>query len=76
MVYLDFKASNNKTEYEALPEGLRLVSTLQGRHLQIFSDSQLVVYQVKGEFAQVDKRRISYYNLALKLLKKLEDVRT
>lgn len=44
MVKLDFKASNNEAEYEALLAGLRMIITLKVKQVQIFSDSQLVVY--------------------------------
>lgn len=47
---LDFKASNNEMEYEALLVGLRLAKVVGVRHLHIFSDSQLVVRQVSQDY--------------------------
>ena len=41
-----FKASNNEVEYKAFLAGLRLAKEQKVGHLQIFSDSQLVVKQV------------------------------
>ena len=38
-----FKASNNEAEYEAILVGLRLAKELKAGHIQIFSDSQLMV---------------------------------
>ncbi|XP_024023680.1 uncharacterized protein LOC112092255 [Morus notabilis] len=49
-VRFKFKASNNEAEYEALIAGLRLASHLKIERLSIFSDSQLVVAQVKEEY--------------------------
>ena len=40
---LGFKASNNEAEYEALLAGLRVVSDLGAKEVEIDSDSQLVV---------------------------------
>ncbi|XP_024197310.1 uncharacterized protein LOC112200500 [Rosa chinensis] len=45
-----FKASNNAAEYEALIVGLQISRELGVQHLSIFSDSQLVVNQVSGNF--------------------------
>ncbi|XP_024030058.1 uncharacterized protein LOC112094132 [Morus notabilis] len=49
-VRFKFKASNNEAEYEALITRLRLASHLKIKRLSIFSDSQLVVGQVKEEY--------------------------
>ena len=52
---LEFSASNNEVEYEALLAGLRLAKDMKAAQLRIYSDSQLVVsqvnrnYQAKGE---------------------------
>ena len=43
---LGFKASNNEAEYEALLAGLRVVSNLGAKEVEIYSDSRLVVNQV------------------------------
>jgi len=47
---LEFPSTNNEAEYEALIAGIRLAKELQLRVVQIFSDSQIVVCQVKKEF--------------------------
>ncbi|XP_050207935.1 uncharacterized protein LOC126657310 [Mercurialis annua] len=47
---LGFPASNNVAEYEALITGLRLCEELNISEVQIYSDSQLVVNQVSGNF--------------------------
>jgi len=47
---LEFPSTNNEAEYEALIAGLRIAKELSIKVLQIFSDSQLIVCQVKKEF--------------------------
>lgn len=49
-IHIRFKATNNEVEYEAILAGLRLAKSLEVRHLVIFSDSQLVVKQIVGEY--------------------------
>ena len=41
---LNFSATNNEAEYEALIAGLKLVGELGVKSVEIFCDSQLVVY--------------------------------
>ncbi|XP_019087469.1 PREDICTED: uncharacterized protein LOC109127325 [Camelina sativa] len=57
---LNFKASNNETEYEAVLVGLRLARGLEVTHLQVFSNSQLVVSQFSGEFDAKNERMGAY----------------
>ena len=47
---LDFNALNNVAEYEALISGFQIVNLLDARMIEIFSDSQLIVKQMIGEF--------------------------
>ena len=57
---LDFSATNNKAEYEALMMGMAMVQRMSGKSIKIFSDSRLVVSQVKGEFNVKDERMQGY----------------
>ena len=45
---LDFSATNNEVEYEALLERMSMVQKLDGKTMNMFSDSRLVVGQVNG----------------------------
>ncbi|KAK4392686.1 Retrovirus-related Pol polyprotein from transposon opus [Sesamum angolense] len=45
-----FDASNNEAEYEALLAGGRLAQAAGAKYLRAYSDSQLVVNQVNGEY--------------------------
>ena len=57
---LDFPATNNEAEYEALLEGMAMVQRMGGRSIKLFSDSRLVVGQVRGEFEAKDERMQGY----------------
>ena len=57
---LGFSATNNESEYEALLEGMAMVQRMGGKSLKLFSDSRLVVSQVKGEFEAKDERMQGY----------------
>lgn len=53
---LGSKAFNNEVEYEALLAGLRLARIARARCFDIFSDSQLVVWQASQKYqAKRDK---------------------
>ena len=60
---LGFKASNNEAEYKALLAGLRVVSDLGAKEVEVYSDSRLVVNQVQGRFEAKDLRMIRYLRL-------------
>jgi ribonuclease HI len=49
MVHLEFKATNNMAEYEALIFGQSTALSLRSRQLLVKGDSQLIIKQVKGE---------------------------
>ena len=53
---LDFSATNNEAEYETLLEGMAMVRRMGGKSIRLFSDSRLVVGQVRGEFKAKDER--------------------
>ena len=53
---LGFSATNNEVEYEALLEGMSMIQKMGGKAVKIFSDSRLVVDQVKGELEARDER--------------------
>ena len=65
---LGFKASNNEAEYEALLAGLRVLSNLGAKEVEIYSDSHLVVNQVQGSFEAKDPRMMEYLRLVKKTM--------
>ncbi|XP_062112734.1 uncharacterized protein LOC133823896 [Humulus lupulus] len=68
-----FNASNNEAEYEALLAGLRLARDVHARSIQVNSDSQLVVYQILGEYQARGLRMVAYLNKAKNLLVQFEE---
>nr|XP_023905079.1 uncharacterized protein LOC112016836 [Quercus suber] len=57
---LDFGATNNEAECEALLMGMVMVRKMGGKAVDVFSDSRLVVGQVQGEFEAKDERMQGY----------------
>ena len=53
---LGFSTTNNKAEYEALLEGTSMVQRVGRKAVKMFSDSRLVVGQVRGELEAKDER--------------------
>ena len=56
----DFSATNNEAEYEALLIGMAMVQRMGEKSVKVFSDSRLVVGQVKGELKAKDERMQGY----------------
>ena len=67
-IRFDFTASNNEAEYEALLAGLRLAKDMNIKVLDIYSDSQLVVNQVLGEYQARGLKMVAYLNKTKDLL--------
>ena len=65
---LGFSASNNEAEYEALLAGLRAISRLEARDVEICSDSRLIVNQVQGNFEARDPRMKAYLDLVKQVM--------
>ena len=53
---LGFSTMNNGAEYEALLIGISMVQKMGGNVVEVFSDSRLIVGQVKGELEARDLR--------------------
>ncbi|XP_052193952.1 uncharacterized protein LOC127802277 [Diospyros lotus] len=62
-----FPATNNEAKYEALLAGLRLAKEVRAEAVVIFSDSQLVVNQIRGEY-QVKGTKMAAYLLKVREL--------
>ena len=69
---LGFLAINNEAEYEALLVGMTMVQKIRGKAVKIFSDSRLVVGQVKGELEAKDVRMQGYLSQVRHLRSRLE----
>jgi ribonuclease HI len=60
MVYLEFKATNNRAEYEALIFGLSAALSLGICQLLVKGDSQLIIKQVRRECSSNEPRLVAY----------------
>ncbi|GFZ19945.1 hypothetical protein Acr_28g0006500 [Actinidia rufa] len=72
-IRMDFQATNNEAEYEALLAGLRVATELEAQSLEVFSDSQLVVNQVQGDYLAKDSRMIAYLGEVKTLSAKIKE---
>ena len=66
---LNFKCTNNITEYEALILGLNLLKKLGARRIAVHGDSELVIKHVNGEYTAKHPRLRAYKNDVMDLLK-------
>ena len=57
---LSFSVRNNEAEYEALLMGMMMVQKMGGKIVKVFSDSKLVVGQVRGDLEARDPRMQEY----------------
>jgi ribonuclease HI len=69
MVLLEFNATNNMAEYEALIFGLLATLSLGIRQLLVKGDSQLIIKQVRGE-CSCNEPRLAAYLLHVRKLEK------
>ena len=57
---LSFSATNNEAKYETLLIEMMMVQKMGGKAVKVFSDSKLVVGQVKGDLEARDPRMQEY----------------
>lgn len=65
--------TNNEAEYLALLEGLKLAVGVNAKKVKVFSDSELIIKQLKGEFS-VKEARLSELYSEVKELERMLDV--
>ncbi|XP_016740150.1 uncharacterized protein [Gossypium hirsutum] len=71
---LDFDCTNNMDEYEACIMGIRAAIEQKIKVLEVYGDSALVIYQLKGEWETRDPKLVRYRNLVLKLIEEFDSV--
>ena len=62
-VQLQFPATNNEAEYEAILTGLRLAKSMEAKTVLLKSDSRLVIWQIKGDYVAKEQRMQKYLKL-------------
>ncbi|XP_074301325.1 uncharacterized protein LOC141632706 [Silene latifolia] len=63
-VRCEFKATDNEAEYEALILGLQLALDLRVSHIEVYSDSQLIVNHVNDSYVARDSKMVAYLKVA------------
>ncbi|XP_040965731.1 uncharacterized protein [Gossypium hirsutum] len=71
---LDFDYTNNMAEYEACIMGIRVAIERKIKILEVYEDSALVIYQLKGEWEMKDPKLIRYWKLVLKLIEEFDSI--
>ncbi|KAA3480212.1 RNA-directed DNA polymerase (Reverse transcriptase), Ribonuclease H [Gossypium australe] len=71
---LDFDCTNNMAEYEACIMGIHAAIEREIKVLEVYGDSALVIYQLKGEWETRDPKLIKYRKLVLELIKDFDDI--
>ena len=72
-VRLQYQATNNEVEYEALLKGLELAKSIEAESVLILGDSQLVMGQVNGTCEAKEERMKKYLEKVLQLVKKFKE---
>ncbi|XP_040934509.1 uncharacterized protein [Gossypium hirsutum] len=71
---LDFDCTNNMAEYEACIMGIRAAIERKIKVLEVYGDSALVIYQLKGEWETRDLKLVRYRKLAMELIEEFDSV--
>ena len=69
---LGFSITNNEAEYEALLMGMMMVQKMGRKTMKVYSDSKLVVGQVRGELEARDPRMQEYLSQVRSIQTKFE----
>ena len=70
---LYFQCTNNIAEYEALLLGLQMLKRLGEKMISMDGDSELVINQVKGLYAEKHPTLRAYRNTVLDFLRTFEE---
>ena len=66
---LDFDYTNNVAEYEAYAMGLQATLDKKIKKLEVYEDSALVIYQLRGEWETRDSRLLLYHKYITDMIK-------
>ncbi len=73
-IKFNFQVTNNVAEYEALIVGLRLAKNKGIKSIQAYSDLQLLVQPLRGEYEVRVARLKKYSDLAKEMMEKFDKV--
>lgn len=72
--YIGPRKTNNEAEYMGLIFGLILCIQLRIKRINVYGDSQLIIKQMRGEYAVKNERLKKLYDDVQKLLTEFESV--
>ena len=59
---LEFECTNNKTEYEALVQGLKNAMELKVKNLKVYGDYEIIVKQIRNKIQCISPHLKAYQN--------------
>ncbi|KAK5786706.1 hypothetical protein PVK06_041349 [Gossypium arboreum] len=71
---LNFFCTNNIAEYEACIIGLRAAIERNIKTLEVYGDSALVIYQIRGDWEVRDSKLVKYRDLVAELIKEFKEI--
>ncbi|XP_040944206.1 uncharacterized protein [Gossypium hirsutum] len=71
---LDFDCTNNMAVYEACIMGIRAAIERKIKVLEVYGDSALVIYQLKGEWETRDPKLVRYRKLVMELIEEFDSI--
>ncbi|XP_017609261.1 uncharacterized protein LOC108455173 [Gossypium arboreum] len=74
IVYVAAAKEDNTKEYEACIMGLRAAIERKIKSLEVYGDSALVIYQLRGKWETRDAKLINYRRLVLGLVEEFDDI--
>ena len=71
-ISLQYQATDNEVEYEALLKGLELARSVEAKSILVLGDSQLVMGQINGTCETKEEQMKRYLEKVLRLVKKFK----
>jgi len=75
LVKLQFGCTNNMAEYEACILGLEVALELNIKKIDVYGDSMLIIFQVKGEWQTKKEKLRPYQKYLSKLSREFEEIK-
>jgi ribonuclease HI len=75
LVKLQFGCTNNTAEYEACILGLEVALELNIKKIDVYGDSMLIIFQVKGEWQTKKEKLRPYQKYLSKLSREFEEIK-
>ena len=72
-IRLQYQATNNEVEYEALLKGLELAKSIEAKSILVLGYSQLIMGQINGTYEAKEGRMKKYLEKVLRLVKKFKE---